>query len=53
MIKDQKSRKIIEEKYGWMKIRVPMDTEAAEQVILEGMFPRVKPERKRKATAND
>ena len=40
------SKKIIEVKDRWVKVRVTWTLDAAEHVMLEGMFPRVKLERK-------
>ena len=39
-------KKIVDVKDRWVKVRVPMDSGAAGQMMLEAMFPRVKLERK-------
>ena len=40
------SRKVVETKDKWVKVRVTMDTGAAGHVMPEAMFPNVKLERK-------
>ena len=45
-VTNSNSKKINELKDRWVKVRFTMDSGAAGHVMLEGMFPRVKLERK-------